>query len=83
MSDIKNEIPDIELVLFILEKEQEQGINGFYMISHNLQDLIVHLRKIKELMFKKKNGVLSEEEIKNIKEYNISLIAENVIMANI
>ena len=34
-------------------------------------------------MFKKKNGVLSEEEIKNIKEYNISLIAENVIMANI
>ena len=83
LSDIKNEIPDIELVLFILEKEQEQGINGFYMISHNLQDLIVHLRKIKELMFKKKNGVLSEEEIKNIKEYNISLIAENVIMANI
>ena len=33
LSDITNEIPDIELILFILEKEQEQGIDGLMTLA--------------------------------------------------
>ena len=49
MSDIKNEIPDIELILFILEKEKEEGINGMYKVSHELPELIIHFRKTKTI----------------------------------
>lgn len=84
LSDIKNEIPDIELILFILEKEQEQGVEGFYDVSHDLQELIAHIRRLKEILVKKKTGIgLSDVEEQYIKSHHVSEIAVNVILANI
>lgn len=84
LSDIKNEIPDIELILYILEKEQEQGFEGFYDVSHDLKELIVHIRKLKDILTKKKTGIdLNDMEEQYIKSHHVSEIALNVILANI
>lgn len=76
LSDIKNEIPDIELILFILEKEKEAEINGLYEYSHDLKSLIEYLRKIRATI----KSHLSDESISM--KY-VSEIAEAVIRANL
>ena len=84
LSDIKNEIPDIELVLFILEKEQEQRIEGLYMVSHDLRELLTFFKKIKKILSKKKYGKeLNDVEKQYLYKTKISIVAKNVIMNNI
>lgn len=84
LSDIKNEIPDIELILFILEKEQEQGEEGFYHVSHNLKDLIIHLRTLKEILIRKKTGTgLSGMDKQYLENNHVSEIAIEVISVNL
>ena len=84
LSDIKNEIPDIELVLFILEKEQEQRIEGLYMVSHDLRELLTFFKKIKKILSKKKYGKeLNDVEKQYLHKTKISIVAKNVIMNNI
>ena len=84
LSDITNEIPDIELILFILEKEQEQGIDGLYDLSHNLKELVDCLRKLKEIIYKKKCGEeITSEEKAYIRTHRISETTINLVKANI
>ena len=84
LSDIKNEIPDIELILFILEKEKEQGITGMYAVSKNLSQLISHLRIVREIMKKEQNGEkINETDIEYINKTNVSEIMRQIIIANI
>ncbi|MGN0141605.1 MAG: DUF4422 domain-containing protein [Roseburia sp.] len=84
LSDIKNEIPDIELILFILEKEAEQGIAGFYEVSHELPLLIQHLRRIREILMHDKAGkTIEESEQQYLESHLVSDIAKSVIYANI
>ncbi len=84
LSDIKNEIPDIELILFILEKEKEQGTAGFYQVSGDLKKLIVHLRRLKEILSHNKDGMqLEEAEQQYLDSHFVSELAKEVIEANI
>jgi hypothetical protein len=84
LSDIKSEIPDIELILFILERENEKGIQGFYSVSHNLKELIAHLRKLKEIYSKTgERNVAGEEERQYLRSHFVSDIAKEVICANL
>jgi hypothetical protein len=84
LSDIKNEIPDIELILFILEKEAEQGIVGFYQVSHDLKQLIEHLRRVREILSRDKAGAgMEEKERQYLETHLVSDIAKEVILANL
>jgi hypothetical protein len=84
LSDIKSEIPDIELILFILEREKEQGVSGFYSVSHDLRELIAHLRKLKEIYSKAAEETSDgEEDRQYIMSHFVSDIAEEVIRANL
>lgn len=77
LSDIKNEIPDIERILFILEQEQLLGIKGMYEYSHDLVELIGVEKEVKRLL---EEGRVDEEYMK---QHYISDIARGVIKANI
>lgn len=59
-SDIRGEIPLIELILYICECEQEQKVEGMLSYSMELPELIDHTRKVREIQ--KKGAHLSEEE---------------------
>ncbi len=84
LSDVSNEIPDIELILFILEREKELGIVGMYEVSHDLRDLIQHLRKTREILLnEKKQKTENNLEEQYLSEKKVSEIMRNVIMANI
>lgn len=84
LSDIRNELPDIELILFILEKEAEQGIAGFYQVSRDLNQLITHLHRVREILGHDREGkVLEEAERHYLASYFVSDIAKEVILANL
>ena len=83
MSDIFGEIPDIELILYILEQEQEKGIEGFYRVSDKLNELILHLRKVRNIVKKKVTGeTWLEEDKQYLTEKMVSDIAMEVIRIN-
>lgn len=84
MSDVFREIPDIELILYILEQEQQNGLAGFYEVSHNLSELIVHLRKLREIIKKQVAGTsLAEEETQYLKEQHVTDLAKEIIRINL
>lgn len=83
-SDIKGEIPDIELILYILEQEREQGQETFYQVSHQLNDLIVHLRNLRGIVQKENAGEkLSEKEQEYLKTTKATELAKEIIRINL
>ena len=84
LSDIRKEIPDIELILFILEQEKQQGVEGFYAVSHDLKVLIAHLRRVREIVKKETNHEkLSAEEQQYFAENRVTELAKEVIRLNL
>lgn len=84
VSDIKQEIPDIELILNILEQEQMRGLQGFYEVSHNLPVLVTHFRCLRDIVRKECCGrVLTEEEKQYLKEKYVTDVAREVIKMNL
>ncbi|MGN0350678.1 MAG: DUF4422 domain-containing protein [Roseburia sp.] len=82
-SDIKREIPDIELILYILEQEKICGAESFYAISHQLGDLIVHIRKLRMIFQKQQQEIkLSEEEEQYLRDAKVSDVAKEIIRIN-
>lgn len=82
MSDVRREIPDIELILYILEQEKINGLKGFYEVSHDLSVLITHLRKIRDLVCKEIEGSsLTPGE----KQYldNVTELSKEIIRINL
>lgn len=84
MSDILGEIPDIELILYILEQEQIHQLTNFSSVSDDLKELIRYLRIQKKWLMEKKNiKKLLPEEQEKLKKYPLSEIAEEIIRRNI
>ena len=84
LSDVRKEIPDIELILYILEQEKECGGQGFYEVSHQLSDLIVHLRRIREIVQKESDGqALTQEDADYLRMKQVSESVKEVIRANL
>lgn len=83
-SDIRQEIPEIELILYILEQEAVSEIQGFYNVSHNLSDLIVHIRNLRGIIKKElSNQTLSVQEKNYLKETNVTDVAREIIRINL
>jgi hypothetical protein len=75
-SDIRRELPVIEMILYIIKMEKEYGVEGMYEDSQELSELIDNFRKIKEVIISGKCEEVS-------KELHISEIARQVILQNL
>ncbi len=80
-SDLKGEIPVMELLLYICELEQQNGIEGMLSYSTRLQDLTEHTRKLSELL--KNIDKLNEDDRRYIRETKVSEYAVRVLCRNI
>lgn len=84
LSDVRKEIPDIELILYILEQERESGQQGFYEVSHQLPELIVHLRRAREIVKKEAGGqALTTAETDYLTARQVTELAKEVIRLNL
>lgn len=84
LSDVRKEIPDIELILFLLEQERESGQKGFYEVSHQLTELIAHLRTVRGIVQKEARGqALTQEDEEYLKVRHVTELAKEVIRANL
>lgn len=83
-SDIKGEMPDIEQILYILEQEQERGQETFYAVSHQLNDLIIHLRTIRSIIQKEHTGQKpNKKEQEYLKATKVTELAKEIIRINL
>lgn len=83
LSDIRREIPDIELILYILEQEKIAGQESFYAVSHHLPDLILHIRRLRVMIRKEMAGkLLSKEEKLYLEETKPTDLAKEIIRIN-
>lgn len=83
-SDITKEIPDIELILYILEQEQERGQETFYQVSHQLGDLIVHIRNLRSIIKKEvASEELTDKEQEYLKVTKVTELAKEIIRINL
>ncbi len=84
LSDVRREIPDIELILYILEQEKTMGVRGFYEVSHQLRELIDHIRALRAIVRKEKDGqVLTASEQSYLQEKYVTDLAKEVIRINL
>ena len=82
-SDIFDELGCMELILYILEEEKKNEIDGLYSISHELADLVKYVRKIRTYLKKENAGQeLTEEENAIKKTCPISELAKEIISIN-
>lgn len=83
LSDVKQEIPDIELILYILQEEAERGLQGFYSISHDLKELIMHIRTVREILEKQAaRGTFTAGDRQYLEEMHVTDIAKEIIRIN-
>lgn len=84
MSDVRREIPEIELILYILEQEEAQGLIGFYGVSQDLKELIVHLRKVREIVSKAVTGMKqTQEDVDYLEKTKVTELAQEIIRINL
>ena len=83
LSDVRKEIPDIELILYILEQEKLRDQQGFYSVSHDLGTLILHIRKVRGILKKEMQGErVSKEEQQYLKDNRLTDVAREIIRIN-
>ncbi len=84
LSDLRKEIPDIELVLYILEQEKLQGEEHFYQISHNLRELIAHLRNIRKIVIRESEyHKLQMEDQQYLEQNHVTEFVKELIRVNL
>lgn len=79
-SDIKGELPLIELILYICECEQERGIGGMLDYSLELPKLVEHMKKVRGLQ--KSGAVLTKEDKRYLRDTRVSDIFLEVLARN-
>ncbi len=83
LSDIKGELGIIEIILYILELEKEQNVDGLYSVSHDLSALVNYMKESWSYVKKEANGeVLTAEELKSKESHPLSELARSVIAVN-
>lgn len=83
LSDVRREIPDMELILYILEQEAERGLEGFYSVSHDLKELITHIRRVRGILGNQAvRGTLTAAEQQYLSEQHVTDIAKEIIHIN-
>ena len=83
-SDIKRELPCIELLLYIIQMEQQYGVECLYTDTKELGELIEHLQWIREWIRKEKEQEeLGQELQEKLKKIHISSVAKEIISLNL
>lgn len=82
LSDIKGEIPIIEQLLYIAEQEQERGVLGLIRYSEELNDWIVHYRRVQRCLQNFSKGETKKEDVQYILEKNVSWVMGKVMLMN-
>ncbi len=80
LSDLKGELPVIECVLYVLDLEAENGVDGMYAYAKDLGVLIEHYRKLSALVLEGAED--SPEGRAYIKKTSTSKIALEVVRRN-
>ena len=84
MSDLSGELPDIARILYILEMEREHEMTGFYQISDDLSELIIHFRNVRDIVQKAVKGeTLTEEDARYLLDKKVSDISIKIIEMNL
>jgi len=84
MSDIFGELPIMEQLLYILEEEANNYINGTYSVTNYLPDMVKHYKKMLEIFsdIKEEKKDFTLEEAEYIKRNRLSGIFASVIFLN-
>ena len=82
LSDVKQEIPIIEQLLYIAQEEQQNGVVGLREYSDNLQEWITHYRKVLHCLADFSQGIISGENTAYILGENVSWIMAKVMLLN-
>lgn len=83
LSDIKQEIPMIEQLLYIAQEEKKHGIAGLQAYSDNLQLWIEHYRKVLHCLVECSKGCLSKKNVEYLLQKNVTWIMVKVILLNV
>lgn len=81
-SDLSGEIPLMEIILYILEQEQQSGEKGFAGVSEDLSQLLVHYRRVTEILKALGNGTANESDVQYILSNHLSAVATEIILRN-
>lgn len=82
LSDIRGEVPVIELLLYIAEEEQQRDICGLSHNSWDLMEWIRHFRKVMECLCRFSRGEGNQEDIDYILERRVSWVMVKVMLLN-
>lgn len=79
-SDLKGEIPLIELILYICLCEEQRQMEGMLAYSSDLAELIAHTKKVRELQ--KRNTALSKEDGEYMRDTHVTDLMLEVLAKN-
>ena len=82
LSDIKGEIPVIEQLLYIMQEEQNRGIEGLFQFSAQLGDQIVHYHKVEEALKACSQGQFDSAYKQYFLKNAVSWVMALVILSN-
>lgn len=81
-SDLSGEIPLMEIILYILEQEERFGEKGFAGVSEELPELIVHYRRVIEILKALGNGTATESDVQYLLSKHLTAVATEIILRN-
>lgn len=82
LSDIKREVPVIELLLYIAQEEQQRNISGLTYNSWDLGEWIVHYRNVMECLCRFSQGEEQQEDVDYILNHQVSWVMVKVMLLN-
>lgn len=82
LSDIKGEIPVIEQLLYIAEEERKRNISGLSENGWDLNQWLIHYRKVMQCLSHFSQGEAEQEEADYILEKQVSWVMAKVMIMN-
>ncbi len=82
LSDIKREVPVIELLLYIAQEEQQRNISGLTHNSWDLEEWMTHYRRVMECLCRFSQGEEQQEDIDYILQHQVSWVMVKVMLLN-
>ncbi len=82
LSDIRGEVPIIELLLYIAQEEEQRNISGLSHNSWDLTEWISHFRNVMECLGRFARGEEKQEDIDYILQRQVSWVMIKVMLMN-
>lgn len=79
-SDLSGELLIIEQILYILDEEKKEDLEGMYSYSHELKELVEYYLRVRELVYQDSIGKLKGKEKEEIDHAVISDIAREIML---